>query len=242
MGAGAGRVHSAWRSPLTWWAGQTALQPDVVDAPLTSQLRAASSVHRCPSQDACTPRRRDRWLINHHGLENADAAPSPVCAPQFWGPQVGEVYPDHPSLHYHAGQLLDLAAYCMAAYDGGEVSAHMRPPSQTRHCMHESTNVLQCRVVRTSMLCLPAGCLLTYVCMPNSVWTCRQVAQEMFGHMGLDLCIGALENMVEPDVLVIDLGPDRYAAGQGPGWVCTAASRSESGSSSHACAGLDRLL
>lgn len=109
------------------------------------------------------------WLIDHHGLENADAAPSPVCAPQFWGPQVGEVYPDHSSLHYHAGQLLDLAAYCMAAYDGGEVSAHMRPPSQTRHCMHECTNGLQCPVVRTPMctsmctpmLRLPTGCLLT---------------------------------------------------------------------------------
>lgn len=54
--------------------------------------------------------------------------------------------------------------------------------------------------------------------------------------MGLDLCIGALENMLEPDVLIYDVGPDRCAAGQGPGWVWAAASRSEPGSTSHAWA------
>lgn len=47
-----------------------------------------------------------------------------------------------------------------------------------------------------------------------------QDAQRMFGSKGVTLCIAALENMIEPDLLVVDAAPDRWAgrwAGQA-GW------------------------
>lgn len=46
----------------------------------------------------------------------------PRC-PQFWGPQANKQYNEHPRMHHHAGQLLELAAYCMAGVDDGQVSA-----------------------------------------------------------------------------------------------------------------------